>query len=64
MPDGVSIPGGPVFIGFPQPADVPCDPTGDGWRGPPGAQGVPGPPVGSRLYVSAGGGTWAAVSGV
>ena len=45
MPDGVQIPGGPVFIGFPQPADVPCDPTGSGWRGPPGPvgpQGVPG----------------------
>ena len=45
MPDGVSIPGGPVFIGFPQPPDVPCDPSGDGWRGPPGPvgpQGVPG----------------------
>ena len=45
MPDGVQIPGGPVFIGFPQPPDVPCDPSGDGWRGPPGPagpQGVPG----------------------
>ena len=45
MPDGVSIPGGPVFIGLPQPPDVPCDPAGDGWRGPPGPvgpQGVPG----------------------
>ena len=42
MPDGVSIPGGPVFIGFPQPADVPCDPTGDAWRGPPGLPGPPG----------------------
>ena len=36
MPDGISIPGGPVFIGFPQPPDVPCDPSGNGWRGPPG----------------------------
>ena len=50
MPDGVSIPGGPSFAGFPQPPDVPCDPTGDGWRGPQGfpgqtgPQGVPGVP--------------------
>ena len=42
MPDGISIPGGPVFSGFPQPPDVPCDPTGDGWRGPPGPIGPPG----------------------
>jgi hypothetical protein len=42
MPDGISIPGGPVFIGFPQPPDVPCDPTGDGWRGPPGPAGPQG----------------------
>ena len=40
MPDGVNIPGGPSFVGLPQPPDVPCDPTGDGWRGP---QGFPGP---------------------
>ena len=43
MPDGVQIPGGPVFIGFPQPPDVPCDPTGDGWRGPPGPPAEGGP---------------------
>ena len=43
MPDGVNIPGGPSFAGFPQPPDVPCDPTGDGWRGPPGPPGPPGP---------------------
>ena len=42
MPDGVNIPGGPSFIGNPQPPDVPCDPTGDGWRGPQGPQGLPG----------------------
>ncbi len=40
MPDGVTIPGGPSFIGSPQPPDVPCDPTGDGWRGPPGPPGA------------------------
>lgn len=43
MPDGVNIPGGPSFIGNPQPPDVPCDPTGDGWRGPPGPVGPIGP---------------------
>ena len=43
-PTGESVPGGPSFIGNPQPPDVPCDPTGDGWRGPIGPQGVPGPP--------------------
>ena len=42
MPDGMQIPGGPSFAGSPQPPDVPCDPTGDGWRGPPGPQGPPG----------------------
>lgn len=42
MPDGVFIPGGPSFSGQPQPPDVPCDPTGEGWRGPPGPQGPPG----------------------
>ena len=42
MPDGV-IPGGPSFGGHPQPPDVPCDPTGDDWRGPPGPMGPPGP---------------------
>ena len=42
MPDGVNIPGGPSFIGNPQPPDVPCDPVGDGWRGPQGPQGPPG----------------------
>ena len=48
MPDGLSIPGGPSFSGHPQPADVPCDPTGDGWRGPPGPVGPAGPigPIG------------------
>ena len=44
MPDGFSIPGGPSFFGFPKPADVPCDPTGKGWRGPPGPAGPQGPP--------------------
>jgi trimeric autotransporter adhesin len=39
MPDGVLIPGGPSFGGSPQPPDVPCDPVGDGWRGPPGPPG-------------------------
>jgi hypothetical protein len=43
MPDGVTIPGGPSFGGYPQPPDVPCDPTGDGWRGPAGPQGPQGP---------------------
>ena len=43
MPDGVNIPGGPSFIGNPQPPDVPCDPTGDGWRGPAGPVGPAGP---------------------
>ena len=42
MPDGVIIPGGPSFSGSPQPPDVPCDPTGEGWRGPTGPQGPPG----------------------
>ena len=42
MPDGVNIPGGPSFAGTPQPPDVPCDPTGDAWRGPAGPQGPPG----------------------
>jgi hypothetical protein len=41
-PTPESIPGGPAFIGLPQPPDVPCDPTGDGWRGPPGPTGPPG----------------------
>jgi hypothetical protein len=44
MPDGLVIPGGPGFSGHPQPPDVPCDPTGDAWRGEPGAPGPPGPP--------------------
>ena len=39
---GLTIPGGPSFIGFPQPPDVPCDPTGEGWRGPPGPVGPKG----------------------
>jgi len=43
MPDGLVIPGGPGFAGSPQPPDVPCDPTGDAWRGPPGPPGPPGP---------------------
>ena len=43
MPDGVNIPGGPSFVGTPQPPDVPCDPVGDAWRGPPGPVGPPGP---------------------
>jgi hypothetical protein len=43
MPDGLVIPGGPGFSGHPQPPDVPCDPTGDAWRGEPGAPGPPGP---------------------
>jgi len=46
MPDGLVIPGGPGFAGSPQPPDVPCDPTGDAWRGPPGPAGPPGPPGG------------------
>ena len=42
-PDGV-IPGGPVFGGgHPLPPDVPCDPVGDDWRGPPGPMGPQGP---------------------
>ena len=58
MPDGVNIPGGPSFVGLPQPPDVPCDPTGDGWRGPPGQQGQPGiqgPPgssIGGAYYIA------------
>ena len=44
MPDGLNIPGGPSFGGSPQPPDVPCDPTGDGWRGPPGPPGPAGAP--------------------
>ena len=39
---GVTIPGGPSFIGSPQPPDVPCDPVGEAWRGPPGPAGPPG----------------------
>jgi len=42
-PSGELVPGGPSFIGFPQPPDVPCDPMGDAWRGPQGPQGEPGP---------------------
>jgi hypothetical protein len=41
-PTPEDIPGGPSFIGNPQPPDVPCDPVGDGWRGPQGPQGPPG----------------------
>lgn len=43
MPDGVTIPGGPSFVGSPQPPDVPCDPVGEAWRGPPGPTGPTGP---------------------
>ena len=39
---GLYIPGGPSFGGSPQPPDVPCDPTGEGWRGPPGPPGPKG----------------------
>ena len=49
MPDGVSIPGGPSFVGNPQPADVPCDPVGDGWRGPPGPAGPAGDELGAII---------------
>lgn len=42
-PVGESVPGGPSFIGNPQPPDVPCDPTGDAWRGPAGPVGPAGP---------------------
>ena len=47
---GLTIPGGPTFIGFPQPPDVPCDPTGKGWRGPLGPVGPAGPvgPIGPQ----------------
>src|SRR5580765_6699444 len=31
------------FAGYPQPPDVPPDPAGENWRGPPGEQGPPGP---------------------
>ena len=48
MPDGVTIPGGPSFAGNPQPPDVPCDPVGDAWRGPPGPAG----PAGAGSVVS------------
>ena len=62
MPDGVNIPGGPSFIGLPQPPDVPCDPTGDGWRGPPGPRACldltgPMPPGGPFLPLTGGHGT-------
>ena len=30
------------FAGYPQPPEVPPDPTGEGWRGPPGDPGPPG----------------------
>ena len=53
MPDGTNIPGGPAFIGLPQPPDVPCDPTGDGWRGPPGPPG----PSGVGVFLPLAGGT-------
>jgi hypothetical protein len=49
MPDGITIPGGPSFAGNPQPPDVPCDPTGDGWRGPPGPPGPMGTVGGASL---------------
>jgi len=32
------------FSGYPQPPDVPPDPSGNDWQGPPGEQGIPGPP--------------------
>ena len=51
MPDGMQIPGGPSFSGSPQPPDVPCDPTGDGWRGPPGPPGPAGIPGDSVINV-------------
>ncbi len=63
MPDGVNIPGGPSFGGSPQPPDVPCDPTGDGWRGPPGPvgppgpQGIPGQPTAGGPFLPISGGT-------
>lgn len=66
MPDGLVIPGGPGFAGSPQPPDVPCDPTGDAWRGepgppgpagPPGPQGIPGPGQGGGVYLPLSGGT-------
>src|SRR5580765_7408397 len=31
------------FAGYPQPPDVPPDPAGENWRGPPGATGPQGP---------------------
>jgi len=34
---------GLVFGDYIQPPDVPCDPVGDDWRGPPGPPGPPGP---------------------
>lgn len=40
----VCVPGGPAFDGHPRPPDVPCDPIGDEWRGPPGPPGETGPP--------------------
>ena len=52
-PTPESIPGGPSFIGLPQPPDVPCDPTGDGWRGPPGPPG----PSGVGVFLPLAGGT-------
>ena len=57
MPDGLVIPGGPGFAGSPQPPDVPCDPTGDAWRGPPGPAGPPGPPGSATGTVIATGST-------
>ena len=43
MPDGVTIRAGLGFAGSPQPPDVPCDPAGEAWRGPPVRSGLPGP---------------------
>lgn len=37
------------FGGYPQPPDVPPDPTGDDWRGPPGPPGLPGSSVGINV---------------
>ena len=53
---GLTIPGGPSFIGFPQPPDVPCDPTGEGWRGPPGPVGPAGPQGPQGIQGAAGSG--------
>jgi hypothetical protein len=70
MPDGVNIPGGPSFAGTPQPPDVPCDPTGEAWRGepgpmgPPGPQGIPGQPIAGGPFLPLSGGTVTGAPGV